>query len=58
MRAAWLLLAVAGTAAAQGIGEPAPAIAADGWLNAPAGEKPSLDAFRGKPVLIEFWDTG
>lgn len=58
MRAAWLVLVVAGMAAAQEIGEPAPAIAAEGWLNAPQGEEPSLDAFRGKPVLIEFWDTG
>ncbi|MCK6459999.1 MAG: hypothetical protein L6Q95_08915 [Planctomycetes bacterium] len=58
MRTAWVVLALAGTAAAQEIGEPAPAIAADGWLNVPAGEAPSLDAFRGKAVLIEFWDTG
>lgn len=58
MRAAWLVLALAGTAASQEVGEPAPAIVADGWLNTPAGEKPSLEAFRGQPVLIEFWDTG
>jgi hypothetical protein len=58
MRAAWTLLSLAAAATAQEIGEPAPAIAAEGWLNAPKGEEPSLDAFRGKPVLIEFWDTG
>ncbi len=58
MRAAYVVCALAAAAAAQEIGEPAPAIAAEGWLNAPQGEEPSLDAFRGKPVLIEFWDTG
>jgi len=58
MRAAWVVLAFAGAAAAQEVGAPAPAIAADEWINAPKGETPSLDAFRGKPVLLEFWDTG
>ncbi len=58
MRTAWLVLTLAAAVAAQEVGEPAPALAADGWLNAPAGEKPSLEAFRGKAILLEFWDTG
>jgi hypothetical protein len=58
MRGACLLLALAGSVAAQEVGEQAPPIAAEGWLNALEGEKPSLDAFKGHPVLLEFWDTG
>jgi hypothetical protein len=58
MRGAWLVLALAGAVAAQEAGDPAPPIEAEGWLNAPAGETPSLEAFKGHPVLLEFWDTG
>lgn len=37
------------------VGQPAPEISADKWLNAP--DKVSLEALRGKIVVVEFWAT-
>ncbi len=53
------LLSSAPTAIAQGlkVGEPAPSISLDTWLNLPAEQKPTLKNVQGKAVLIEFWGT-
>ena len=48
------LLAAAGACRAVAIGEPAPEIDAQYWLNAPAL---SLRALRGRIVVLEFWAT-
>ncbi len=53
------LLSTAPAAIAQGlkVGEPAPAISLDTWLNLPTEQKPTLKNLQGKAVLIEFWGT-
>jgi len=53
------LLLSAPSAIAQGlkVGDPAPAIALDTWLNLSAKQKPTLKNVQGKAVLIEFWGT-
>lgn len=39
------------------VGQHAPSIDCAHWLNAPDDLTPSLDALRGRAVLIEFWGT-
>ena len=53
------LLSSAPLAIAQGlkVGEPAPSISLDTWLNLPAEQKPTLKNLQGKAILIEFWGT-
>lgn len=53
------LLLSAPSAIAQGlkVGDPAPAISLDTWLNNSAKQKPTLKNVQGKAVLIEFWGT-
>ncbi len=53
------LLSSAPQAIAQGlkVGDPAPAISLDIWLNLPSEQKPTPKNLLGKPVVIEFWGT-
>jgi thiol-disulfide isomerase/thioredoxin len=53
--AASLLMLAASSVRALGIGDPAPAIEARHWLNAPARVAHDLG---GKVVLVEFWTYG
>lgn len=39
------------------VGEPAPPIALDKFVQAPEGAKGNLEALRGKAVVLEFWAT-
>lgn len=54
-----VLLSSAPHVMAQGlkVGDPAPAISLDTWLNLPSEQKPTLKNLLGKPVVIEFWGT-
>ncbi len=53
------LLSSAPSAIAQGlkVGDPAPAISLETWLNLAAEQKPTLKNLQGKAILIEFWGT-
>ncbi len=39
------------------IGKAPPEVTAADWLNAPEGVTPSIEAFKGKVVVVEFWAT-
>ena len=53
------LTSVAGGASAQGldVGDSAPPIVLDTWLNLDTAAKPTLKNLEGKVVMIEFWGT-
>jgi thiol-disulfide isomerase/thioredoxin len=65
MRLVGIALAVVGFAAAQSacaqsgpaVGQPAPPISLESWLNAGKDESPSLESLKGKTILLEFWGT-
>lgn len=65
MRLAGIAFAMIGFAAAQGattqsgpvVGQPAPPISLESWLNAGKDESPSLESLKGKTILLEFWGT-
>ena len=65
MRFARIAFAVLGFAAARGagaqsgpaVGQPAPSISLESWLNAGKDESPSLESLKGKTILLEFWGT-
>lgn len=56
-------LAVAGCASAASaqsgpaVGQPAPSISLESWLNAGKDESPSLESLKGQTILLEFWGT-
>jgi peroxiredoxin len=55
-----ILASIASAALAQGVsvGDEAPSVELEAWAQLAKGEKPpSLDALKGKIVLIEFWGT-
>jgi len=54
VQAALLALTVVVPAAAVNVGQPAPGISANGWLNAPPL---SLAKLQGRIVVVEFWAT-
>jgi thiol-disulfide isomerase/thioredoxin len=62
LRQVGIALALAGLAAAglqsgPAVGQPAPSISLESWLNAGKDESPSLESLKGKTILLEFWGT-
>lgn len=52
-----LAVAPAFAAEAPSVGDAAPPLSADGWLQTPEGIDVSWEALRGKVVVLEFWGT-
>ncbi len=65
MRLVAFALAVVGFAAAESacaqsgpvVGQPAPPISLESWLNVGKDESPTLESLKGKTILLEFWGT-
>jgi thiol-disulfide isomerase/thioredoxin len=65
MRLVGFALAVVGFAATgsarpqsgPAVGQPAPPISLESWLNAGKDESPSLESLKGQTILLEFWGT-
>lgn len=65
MRWVGIALALLGVAAPGGasaqsgpaVGQPAPPISLESWLNVAKDESPSLESLKGKTILLEFWGT-